>query len=118
MLTTRGENYTLSLYKRKENSSYEWEEQPLLTFCGRPAGTIEKKNYRVMKGVDGNTDSNFVFCSNLPEEVAPNDKVLYLGKYWTVESIGYYYENNLVVNAKLMNDEYLMKRCPKGIALK
>ena len=117
MFTTIGETYEIVLYQRKENSAYEYNDFPTLSFYGRPAGQLEKKQYRIQKGVDGNTDSQYIFVSNLPDNVKIGDRVYYLGKYWIIESIGYYFDSNMLVNAKIMSDEYIQKRCPKGIAI-
>ena len=35
----------------------------------------------------------------------------------TIESIGYYYQNNGIVNAQLFNEDYIKARSPKGITL-
>lgn len=115
--TARGETYHLELYKRLENSAYEWNPVPLLTFKGRPANTMEIKNYRIQQGTHGNTDSIYVLASNLPADVKPNDKVVFLGKEWQVMSTGYYFDNSRVVNAGIFSDEYLIKNCPKGLNL-
>jgi len=117
MFTTIGESYRITLIKRKQNSAYEYEDTPLTTFRGRPAGQLEKKNYRIQKGIAGNTDSQYIFSSNLPNEIDIGDKIIYLGKEWVVESIGYYFDSNLLVNADIMSDEYIAKRSPKGIAI-
>lgn len=117
MLVTRGETYKLELIKRKENSAYEWDDAPTITFKGRPANQFEKKKYRIQKGVNGNTDSIFIYASNLPKDVQPFDKVNFLGKTWTVESVGYYFDASLIVNADIMTDDQIIERCPKGIAL-
>lgn len=117
MLTSRGESYVLKRYKRVENSSFQYENAPDIEFKGRPANTVEKKNYRIMKGVHGNTDSVYVLCSNLPADIKPSDQIFFMGKMWLVESVGYYYDSSRVVNAGIMSDEYLMERSPKGITL-
>lgn len=117
MLTVGNERWKLVLYSRKENSPYLWDDKPSVTFKGRPANQMEKKNYRIQQGVNGGSDSVFVVCSNLPKEVNVNDKVVFMGKQWTVMSIGYYFDQARVVNPAIMSDEYLIKRCPKGINL-
>lgn len=118
MIVARGENYKLSAYRRKENSPYEWEDSPFVFFKGRPASKIEQSKYRVQKGANGNTDSTYVVASNLPESLKPGDKVEFLGKEWEVESTGYFLEDSRLVNASLFSEEYIIKRCPKGVALK
>lgn len=117
MLVTRGETYKLELIKRKENDDYKWEESPSLTFKGRPANQFEKKNYRIQKGVNGNTDSVFIYATNLPKDVQPMDKVIFLGKEMKVQSVGYYFDASLIVNADIMSEEQIIERCPKGLAL-
>ena len=117
MIPARGENYELKLWKRKENSAYEWEEAPALIFYGRPASKIERKKYRIQKGVLGATDSTYVVCTNLPETIKEGDRIDFLGKEWKVESVGYFFDENLIVNPRIMSDEYIAKRCPKGMTL-
>lgn len=116
MLVSRGENFKVKVYKRGENS-YEWKEYPDLTFFARPAGQVEKKLYRIQQGVNGGSSGVFLVSSNLPSAIQVNDKVLFLGREWVVESIGYYFTENNVVNSKDFSEEYLMKRCPKGLSL-
>ena len=117
MITVGNEKYKFLVYKRIENSPYEWEKAPIVIFKGRPASQLEKKNYRIMQGVNGATDSIFVICSNLPKEVKPKDKVVFLGREWTVNSVGYYFDEARFVNAGIFNDAYIQSRCPKGINL-
>ena len=117
MITTNNEKYPLTLYKRVPNSSYEWENAPTCRFRGRPASQKEIKTFRLQQGVNGNSDSQFVVCSNLPNDVKPQDKVVYLGKEWTVMSVGYYFDEARFVNAGIFNDAYIEKRCPKGLNL-
>ena len=117
MLTVGNERWEFKVYPRKENTPYEWESTPKIVFKGRPANQIEKKQYRVQQGVNGNTDSVYVISSNLPSEIKVKDKVVFMGKEWTVMSVGYYFDQSRVVNPGLMNDQYLMERCPKGLNL-
>lgn len=116
-LSAVGETYILELYKRIENSPYEWENRPAIEFRGRPANTMEKKLYRLMEGVMGNEDSIFVVSTRMPEDVKVKDKVRFLGKEWTVASVGFYFDEARFINAGVMSDEYIMSRCPKGITL-
>lgn len=116
-IPTNDEHYILQLYKRDSNSPYEWEETPTLTFKGRPASQMEKKVYRIQKGVNGNSDSVFIKATNLPEEVQPKDQVFYQGKIWTVQSIGYYYDQARFINPSCLSEEQIASRCPKGLNL-
>ena len=117
MIPTNDEKYELELYKRIKNSSYEWESSVSAYFKGRPASQFEVKKYRVQKGVNGGTDSVFVKCTNLPKEVSVGDKVRFIGKIWSVESIGYYFDEARFVNAGCLSEEQLIERCPKGLSL-
>lgn len=117
MITARGETYILQRFPRVENSPYEFSDVPDLTFKGRPASQMEKRTYRIQQGVNGNSESVFVFCTVLPDGVKPKDKIRYLGKEWTVQSVGYYFDSSLVVNAEIFSDSYLADRCPKGLNL-
>ena len=117
MITTNNETYLLEVYKRKENSPYEYEDTPSFVFQGRPASNIERKKYIVQKGVNGNTDSVFVFSSNLDRNLSVGDRVYYLGKIWEVQSIGYYFDSAYFVNGNLFSEEYIADRCPKGVNL-
>lgn len=117
MIPTNNERFTLELHKRVPNSSYEWEKEPTCKFKGRPANQKEIKQYRIQQGVNGNSDSQFVLASNLPANVKPQDKIFYQGKEWTVMSIGYYYDSTRFVNEGAFRQEYIEKRCPKGLNL-
>lgn len=117
MIPARGENYRMELFKRKPNSAYEWEDAPAAVFYGRPASKIEKRKYRIQKGVAGSTDSTYVLCTNLPKEIVDGDKIIFLGKEWQVESVGYFFDENLIVNPRIMSEEYIAERCPKGMTL-
>lgn len=115
MITVGNERWTFTLYKRLPNSSYLYEETPSATFKGRPANQMEVRQFRIQQGVNGNNGSTFVVCSNFPESAKPGDKVIFMGKECMVMSIGYYFDQARVINPSLMSDEYMAKRCPKGM---
>ena len=115
MAVVGNEKHIFKLYPRKPNSSYEWEDKPSIIFRGRPAGQVEQKQYRVQKGVNGNTDSLFIICSNLPKDVKVGDRIVYLSKEWTVNSVGYYFDEARFISPAIMNDLYIISKCPKGI---
>lgn len=118
MIPANDETYVLEVYKRKENSPYEYENEPCYVFKGRPASTIERKKYRIQKGVNGNTDSVFVFSSNLNiDNLNSGDRIVYFGKIWEVQSVGYYFDSSYIVNGQLFSEEYISKLCPKGVNL-
>lgn len=117
MITTRGESHRLQVFRRKQNSPYEWEETPVFEFFGRPASPKEKKNYRIQQGVQGNAESQYIVCSNLPYDLQVKDRIIFNGDEYTVESTGYYYDDTRIVNNHIMTPDYIIKRCPKGITL-
>ena len=117
MITAQHENTRFDNYKRKENSSYEYEDHPCSKIRDRNANDMERQKYRIQTGVNGNTDSIFIISSNLPANIAIGDKIEGLGKVWTVMSTGYYFNQTRIVNNGIMSDEYLIKRCPKGLNL-
>lgn len=117
MIVTRGEDYELKRYPRKKDSPYEFDSVPDVVFRGRPAGQSERKTYRVQQGVEGNNDSIYIMSSNLPTGIKPKDRVSFMGKVYSVQSVGYFLDRNLIVNARSFSVEYLESRCPKGVVL-
>lgn len=115
MIPTNDENYEVELYKRNPNSPYTYQTTPDLTFKARPASQMEKKVYRIIKGVNGGSDSTFLVSSNLPKEVADGDRVRFLGKIWTVQSTGYYFDQARIINASCLSENQIINRCPKGL---
>lgn len=116
--STEEETYTLKLYKRKRgNNPYEYDETSILTFKGRPASRLEKKTYRVVKGVNTAQNGVTIYCSNLPNEIEPEDTVEYLGRKLLVKDIGYFEDKANLVNAGIFSKETLLDKFPKGITL-
>lgn len=112
------ETYTLKLYKRvRGNSAYEYSQESVLSFNGRPANRMEVKLFRVLKGVNSANNGVMLVCSNLPDEVEIDDRVEFMGKVMLVKNIGYFYNENGIENNSLFNNQYLALRCPKGITL-
>lgn len=114
MIPTRGENFEIKVYKRKDNS-YDFDYS--FSFKGRPATSLEKKTYRIAKGVEGGKDSLSIYASNILGEINEGDKVVFLGKTYTVSSVGYHFDESRIVNPNFMSDKAIMERCPKGIQL-
>lgn len=111
------ETYTIKFLKRKENSPYEYDDKLSKTFKCKIANNQEVRSYRLSLGVNANNESVYIMCSNLPENLKPQDKVLFMGQIKTIESIGYYFQDNGIINAQLFDDEYIKARSPKGITL-
>lgn len=116
--TREKETYTLKLFKRRRgNSAYEYDEVSILTFKGRPASRLERKTYRVVKGVNTAQNGVTIYCSNLPNEVEPEDLVEYLGRKLLVKDIGYFEVDANFVNAGIFSDKTVLDKFPKGITL-
>ena len=116
MLVSNNEKYLLKVYHKKPNSPYEYEPNCAFTFKGRPAGQEEIKKYRIQAGVNGNTDSVYILTSNCRGgEINVGDRIEFRGKIWTVQSRGYYYDEARFINPGIMSDEFISKKCPKGI---
>lgn len=112
------ETYTLKLFKRRRgNSAYEYDDVSILSFKGRPASRLEKKTYRVVKGVNTAQNGVTIYCSNLPNEVEPEDLVEYLGKKLLVKDIGYFEEDSNFTNAGIFDEQVVLDKFPKGITL-
>lgn len=116
MIPTVGETYEFKLYRRIVNS-FNFEDVPAATFRGSPVGQKSKKQYRILSGVAGTTDDIFIIATNLPKDIKVGDRIVFLGETKEVRSVGYYFDENLIVNAKLFSNEYIAKRCPKGLTM-
>ena len=114
-MVTNNERWVYKVFKRVPNSPYEWDREVSFTFKGRPASQQEKRIYRIQQGVNGGSDSLFVYATNIPNEIDVGDKIIFQKKEWEVKSVGYYYDASRFVNPNLMNEEYIAKKCPKGI---
>lgn len=114
-IIVQGATFSTKLYSRKKNS-FEWEETPI-EFFSKPANNIEKKEYRITQGVQGSSDSIYLMTGNLPQDIKIGDHVEFIGKVWTISSIGYYFDSARLVNARIFDETYIIARCPKGITL-
>lgn len=117
MVSTVNETYEFLVIPVVKNSAYESDRDHTFTFKGRPANTGEKKKYRLQLGVNTHDDSVYIFATNLPDTIKPGDRVKYLGQTQVVESVGYYYDLNGIVNAGIFSNEYIISQMPKGLTL-
>jgi len=113
---TNNETYDF-VFCSVENNSWNFDENGI-HFKGRPASSMEKKTYNLQKGVINNDVNLYIYSSNLPDNIKPEDKVKYLGKTWIVESVGYYFDATRFVDASIFDEEYIKARCPKGITIR
>jgi len=112
---TNNESYEF-WYCKVLNNSWAFDESAI-RFFGRPANSMEKRTYNLQKGVINDNVSLYIYSSNLPDEIKPNDKVRYLGKIWTVQSVGYYFDITRFIDASIFDEEYIRTRCAKGITI-
>lgn len=116
LIPLKDETLTFQIFKRLSNSAYEYEDKPSITFRGKFANDLEKNQYRIQAGVNGAQDSLFIYSSNLPiKDLKIGDMVLVMGEKRYIQSIGYYYSQNRIVNYSLFNDDYIMEKSPKGL---
>jgi len=90
---------------------------PEIIFRGSPAGNKDKKSFRLTKGVAGSDNSIMVKCSNLPDNIDIDDRVFFMGEWYSVKGIGYYYEQSKFVNGGIFDEKYIQDRCEKGLNL-
>lgn len=110
------ETYELKIFRKiKGNNAYEYEDVPYFTARCRPATNLEKKTYRVTKGVNTAQNSVTLYCSNLPNDISPEDRVTYLGKTLIIKNIGYFVENANFTNAGIFSNKTLLDKYPKGL---
>lgn len=117
MLVVNNENYDCKVYERLENE-VEFSETPTATFRCRPANQEEKKSYRLMKGVETTQDSLYLIASNLPKDIKVGSMIKFNGDEKIIESVGYYYDMNRIVNASVMSEEAIRNKCPKGMTIR
>lgn len=114
-IPTNNETHNLKFCKVTKNG---WEfDENAISFKGRVASSLEQKRYNIMKGVVNNKNTIYIYASNLPEEIKPDDKVLFLGKEMTVTSVGYYIDQSKMIDASIFDPDYIKAISPKGITL-
>lgn len=113
---TNNERHEFVLFHIEKNS---WDyNKSEIVFYGRPATSVEKKLYTVQKGVVNHNEGTYIYASNLPDEIEPNDQIKYLGKIWLVESVGYYLDKATFIDASIFDDEFIKAKSAKGITLR
>lgn len=116
MIPSFGESFRAKLFKRIDNSN-EYQSVPSLTFKCRPTNQSEKKNFVLTSGMNTNSIGIYLMSTRLPKEVSVDDKIFFAGKYWLVESVGYYYDSSLTLGSSDLSNEAMINRLPKGIKL-
>lgn len=115
-LRPNNDTCTLCWTPAKDNS-WDWEETTV-EFKGRIAGRIEKKRYNIQKGVVNSDVDTYIIATNMPEEINTDDRIIFLGKEYIVTSVGYYLDQNMLVDFGAFDPEYVKAVSPKGITLK
>lgn len=99
-----------------KNSSFEYEQQPHYAKAS-VVGQKQEKTYRIEQGVQTKDDSTYLKITNLQEDIQVGDRVLFMGEYKTVQSVGYFFDESLMSSFAMFNEEYIKARSPKGIAI-
>ena len=116
MIVARNETYKALVYKRLENSN-EYDEDVSFEFNCRVANDIDKKSFVPTSGLYTQQDSVMLYATNIPYDLDIHDKILFLGKEYIVESVGYYLKKNRVVNASIFSDDKIFSDSPKGVVI-
>ncbi|MCK9576410.1 MAG: hypothetical protein M0R51_10855 [Clostridia bacterium] len=108
-----------------EGKIYSWDGRKYvkisddvgIKFDVRPVGNSEKRTFQPISGILSEAVGIYLYTQDLPSEIAPHDTVVYLGKYYMVESVGYYAEDLRILGAKRFPDDKLIEKFPKGIKI-
>ena len=117
MRVAKGEHYIAEVYKRVGNSSFEYQKTPAFSFRCKVASSAESKRYTVTKGLEAKKDGLMLYATNLDRELEPSDHIVFRGKTWLVESVGYYEDESRLVNGSHMSFGKLISKLPKGVVL-
>lgn len=104
MRAVRNERFLAKLYKLKPNSAYEYETQPCAEFFCAPLSPVEMGSVRIESGLDGGEDGTTIITSNLYKEAKVGDRVEFMGKYWTIVSVGLYIDDWQMISPELFSD--------------
>lgn len=88
-----------------------------IRFDVRPAGNSEKRTFQPVSGILSEAVGIYLYTQDLPSEIAPHDMVVFLGKQYMVESVGYFMEDLRILGAKRFADTTLIEKFPKGIKI-
>ena len=117
MRIAKGEHYVAEVHKHLDNSPFQYEQQISFSFRCKVASSAESKRYSVTKGLEAKKDGLMLYATNLDGSIEPSDHVVFRGKTWLVESVGYYEDESRFVNGSVMSDKKLIEKLPKGVVL-
>lgn len=117
MRIAKGEHYVAEVHKHISNSPFQYEQQTAFTFRCKVASSAESKRYTVTKGLEAKKEGIMLYATNLEGDIEPSDHVIFRGKTWLVESVGYYDDESRLVNGSAMSVGKLISKLPKGVVL-
>lgn len=117
MRIAKGEHYTAEVHKHISNSPFQYEQQTAFTFRCKVASSAESKRFIVTKGLEAKKEGIMLYATNLEGGIEPSDHIVFRGKTWLVESVGYYEDESRLVNGSSMSAGKLTGKLPKGVVL-
>ena len=117
MRIAKGELYTAEVHKHLSNSPFQYAQETSFSFRCKVASSAESKRYTVTKGLEAKKDGLMLYATNLEGNIEPSDHVVFRGKTWLVESVGYYEDESRFVNGSIMSVGKITSKLPKGVVL-
>ncbi len=117
MRIAKGELYTAEVHKHLSNSPFQYAQETSFSFRCKVASSAESKRFIVTKGLEAKKGGTMLYATNLEGDIEPSDHVVFRGKTWTVESVGYYEDESRLVNGSIMSVGRLISKLPKGVVL-
>lgn len=117
MRIVKGEHYVAEVHKHLSNSPFQYAQETSFSFRCKVASSAESKRYTVTKGLEAKKDGLMLYATNLEGDIEPSDHVVFRGKTWLVESVGYYEDESRLVNGSSMSVGKLISKLPKGVVL-
>ena len=117
MRIAKEEHYTAEVHKHISNSPFQYEQQTAFTFRCKVASSAESKRFIVTKGLEAKKEGIMLYATNLEGDIEPSDHVVFRGKTWLVESVGYYEDESRLVDGSSMSAGKLISKLPKGVVL-
>ena len=117
MRIAKGELYVAEVHKHLSNSPFQYAQETSFSFRCKVASSAESKRYTVTKGLEAKKDGTMLYATNLEGDIEPSDHVVFRGKTWLVESVGYYEDESRLVDGSSMSAGKLISKLPKGVVL-
>lgn len=117
MRIAKGEHYVAEVHKHLSNSPFQYAQETSFSFRCKVASSAESKRYTVTKGLEATKGGVMLYATNLEGNLEPSDHIIFRGKTWLVESVGYYDDESRLVNGSSMSVGKLISKLPKGVVL-